>query len=52
MLTKFESVHVNRKYNFGETASDAGVILKPLYKNKVRDGECINVPFIWYSVAL
>jgi len=29
MLTKFRSVHVNRKYDFGDTASDAGVISKP-----------------------
>jgi hypothetical protein len=38
MLIKFKSVHVNRKYNFGDTASDAGVILKPSYENRVRDG--------------
>jgi hypothetical protein len=29
MFTKFKSVHVNGKYNLGDTASDAGVILKP-----------------------
>jgi hypothetical protein len=46
MLTKFKSVHVNRKYNFGDTASDAGVISRPSNKNRVRDTECINVPVI------
>jgi hypothetical protein len=52
VLTKFKSVHVNRKYNFGDTASDVGVISKPSYENRVRDRECINLPVIWSSGAL
>jgi len=52
MLTKFKSVHVDRKYSFGETASDAGVISHPSYENRVGYIECINVPVIWSSGAL
>jgi hypothetical protein len=29
MLIVFKSVHVNRKYSFGDTASGASIILKP-----------------------
>ena len=29
MLSKFKSVHVNRKYSFGDTVSDAGVFSHP-----------------------
>ena len=52
MLTKFKSVHMNRKYNLGDTASDAGVISQPSYENWVRDRECISVTVVWSSGAI
>jgi hypothetical protein len=50
--TTFKSVHMNRKYNFVDTASDAGLISKSSYESRVRDGESIDVPVIWPSGAL
>jgi hypothetical protein len=43
---------MNRTYNSADTALDEGLISKPSYESRVRDGECIDVPVIWPSGAL